>query len=155
MFTAMADDKSKANAAYAAKVSAELDALLGGGMEDPSVMAAPPGQRTVRRRKRVEKTIAYQGDDAQKQDEEFNPADFSMLSFAEKYFSEHPKVRRAGLEVVARNDGEAYRGGGGGFRATWAAWPSAEPPSRKRRWKTPCPRKRWWSGPSSTTCRGR
>ena len=45
----------------------------------------------MRRRKRVEKKIAYQEEDTQKQEEEFNPSEYSMLQFAEKYFCDHPK----------------------------------------------------------------
>ncbi|EDQ90831.1 uncharacterized protein MONBRDRAFT_15843, partial [Monosiga brevicollis MX1] len=111
------------------KMSAELDAVLAG-----EVPRGQPGARTVRRRQRVEKQLSLQSLEpgpvpaaapvanvggiaaagpvraapAAAADDNFNPADYSMLVYAKRYFNDHPSNMSA--NTMARRAPTLRRG---------------------------------------------
>jgi myosin-7 len=69
------------------QINAEMDALFN---KKPSA----PGKRTIRRKKRVQEKIIQAEkavEQAKLQEENLNPAEYSMLKFADNYFNDHPK----------------------------------------------------------------
>ena len=54
-----------------------------------------PGKRTIRRKKRVEQKMLFEEKQepivSKPSEEQLNPAEYSMIKFAENYFNDHPK----------------------------------------------------------------
>lgn len=101
MFTYLADDqKGGAEQDILDQVDAEMDRMFADPQATSSVQK--DGKRTMRRKKRVEKTTAAQEDAAHVDDDvDFDPAEYSIIKFAEKYFNNHPK---AGSGTLSRKN---------------------------------------------------
>lgn len=112
VFNMLADDKGTVHVKAQDKVASELDAMFA----DPNAQSPrTDGTRTIRRKKRVQKQmdVVEAGGGGQPQfareaaaapmemgvaaaddDANFNPAEYSMIKYAEKYFNDHPKDGR-------------------------------------------------------------
>lgn len=88
MFTYLADDTGSNNIMDPDSVANEMDRLF----KDPTASAPrkADGKRTIRRKKRVQKKMDEM-DTQQPEEESFNPAEYSLVKFAELYFNDHPK----------------------------------------------------------------
>jgi hypothetical protein len=150
MFVFLAEDRHDGahNAQYLATINKELDEMFANPDSDKT-----PGNRTLRRKKRVEKKMLYEMQheevcvcvcvcvcllsqvivvarpklrstplhpffpaaavrhpsdtraQAVRAEEAFNPADFTMLQFAEKYFNDHPKNSTGTLSIRGSKKG--------------------------------------------------
>lgn len=109
MFTYLADDQVAAgDESMMEQVDAEMDRMFADPKATSSVQK--DGTRTMRRKKRVEKTTAAHeaahgsvpvGGSKVDDDVDVDPAEYSILKFAEKYFNNHPK---AGSGTLSRKN---------------------------------------------------
>jgi len=79
---------SKDEASVLEKINAEMDMLF-------NKAVSAPGKRTIRRKKRVQEKLLFeekQVQAAKQAEENLNPADYSMLKFADNYYNDHPKT---------------------------------------------------------------
>lgn len=88
--TVQQDDK------YLQRIAGELDSLFS---EAPKPVKAA-GERTMRRKKRVDKGTEKLVQEEKEVEEHLNPEDYTMVSYAEKYFNAHPK--NSGGSTVGR-----------------------------------------------------
>ena len=104
IFTALAKDASSADAsgggaAGGSSLEADLDALLAGGAIERSgtiSIKKGDGVKTIRRKKRIEQKVAeVEAHDGAMvgahDDEQFNPADYPLIEYADKWFNEWPR----------------------------------------------------------------
>lgn len=89
LFVSLSKEAPKgADAKYLSQISSEMDKLFN---EAPDPKQLAPGARTMRRKKRVDAKIAEQKVEAEEEEKDVNPEEYTMLKYAEKYFNQHPK----------------------------------------------------------------
>jgi hypothetical protein len=103
IFTALAKDASSADASgggpAGSSLEADLDALLSSGaVERGGTVSIKKGDgvKTIRRKKRIEQKVAeVEAEDGAvggtHDDEQFNPADYPLIEYADKFFNDWPR----------------------------------------------------------------
>eukprot|EP00118_Oscarella_pearsei_P025077 m.307450 g.307450 ORF g.307450 m.307450 type:complete len:2013 (+) comp42307_c0_seq1:102-6140(+) len=87
------------------KIQSELDAMF------QESQPKPDGSRTMRRKRRVQKKLlGLAEDEDSKKEEAINVQDYSMLTYAEKWYNDHPKDSGGLGTLTLRRKGKSLRG---------------------------------------------
>ena len=96
------------------QIQAELDTMF------QESQPKPDGSRTMRRKRRVQKKLLGLAEDEDaKKDETINVQDYSMLTYAEKWYNDHPKDSGGLGTLTLRRKGKSLRGVREKNKRTW------------------------------------